>query len=424
MLEIKKSKRFFNVILLFPSSNNSAMSISVRFVLLASFSLLFSACKKDAHEEEQPAISAESDVLQSLFGDNINLESLYNYSNQPIPDYITQDNSGNEAIDNATATLGRVLFYDKQLSSNNTISCSSCHKQAFAFSDPAPRSTGVNGLTGRHSMRLINSRFSEEARFFWDERALSLEDQTTQPIQDHNEMGFSGENGDPGIAELLDRLETLEYYQELFTFAFGDPLVTEERLQLALSQFIRSIQSFDSRYDEGRALVQADNINFPSFSALENLGKQLFLAPPQFNAQGVRIGGGLGCGGCHRAPEFDIDPNSLNNGITGNPSDPGTPDFAITRSPSLRDIVGPNGTENGPFMHDAVLGDLNAVLNHYNNIILAPGNTTLDPRLRPGGNPQQLNLSLQERNAVMAFLRTLSGTGVYDDPRWSDPFLN
>lgn len=398
------------------------MKACLPFVVVAVATL--SACKKDEPAQTQQGVPTGNSALQEVFGSNIDLGNLANYANQPVPDYITKDNTGDNEIDDATATLGRVLFYDKNLSSDNSISCSSCHQQAFAFSDPEALSQGVNGLTGRHSMRLINARFAEEVRFFWDERAESLEDQSTRPIQDHNEMGYSGENGDPGMDELLAKLEGIDYYQELFGFAFGDASVTEERLQTALSQFIRSIQSFDSRYDEGRALVAADNQNFPTFSALENDGKQLFLAPPQFNAQGVRIGGGLGCAGCHRPPEFDIDPNSLNNGIIGNPDDPGNPDFTVTRSPSLRDVLHPNGSVNGSFMHDAVLADLNAVLNHYNNIVIAQGNTNLDPRLRPGGNPQQLNLNIPERNAVLAFLQTLSGTAVYSDPKWSDPFVN
>lgn len=400
------------------------MKISLPSILLVASIMVMSACKKDDPEENNQGSPAGNVILQAVFGNNINLDNLDNYASQDIPDYIVKDNTNGNNIDDATATLGRVLFYDKNLSSDNSISCSSCHQQAFAFSDPEARSQGVNDLTGRHSMRLINARFSEEVRFFWDERAEDLEDQTTRPIQDHNEMGYSGENGDPGMDELLVKLEAIDYYQELFRFAFGDEAVTEERLQTALSQFIRSIQSFDSRYDEGRALVAADNQNFPTFTSEENQGKQLFLAPPQFNAQGQRIGGGLGCAGCHRPPEFDIDPNSLNNGIIGNLADPGNPDFTVTRSPSLRNVMHPNGGENGPFMHDAVLADLNAVLNHYNNIIIAQGNTNLDPRLRPGGNPQQLNLTVPERNAVLAFLQTLSGTAVYSDPKWTDPFLN
>ena len=77
------------------------------------------------------------------------------------------------------------LFYDKNLSIDNSISCASCHQQAAAFGDLATVSTGVDGVTGRHSMRLAYARFGNEDRFFWDERAPSLEAQTTQPIQDH-----------------------------------------------------------------------------------------------------------------------------------------------------------------------------------------------------------------------------------------------
>ena len=196
------------------------------------------------------------------------------------------------------------LFYDKKLSANNTISCASCHKQQFAFGDTAVQSLGLTGgLTGRHSMRLINTRFSTEVKFFWDERASSLEDQTSRPIQDHVEMGFSGTLGDPDIDSLVRKLNDIGYYNRLFEFVYGDTVITEGRIQNALAQFIRSIQSFDSRYDAGRAMVANDGANFPNFSTLENLGKSLFLAPPPT---------GAGCQGCHRAPEFDIHPNSRN----------------------------------------------------------------------------------------------------------------
>src|SRR5687767_11515430 len=137
----------------------------------------------------------------------IDLSSLSDYANQPIPAYITRNNTpGNNAISNIGATLGRVLFYDKRLSRNNTISCASCHQQARGFSDLATASLGVNGTTGRHGMRLINARFAAEPRFFWDERATSLENQSTQPIQNHVEMGFSGTNGDPNFADLVIKL--------------------------------------------------------------------------------------------------------------------------------------------------------------------------------------------------------------------------
>ena len=129
----------------------------------------------------------------------IDLNNLLNYAGQSKPAYIQKDNTPvANPITNAGATLGRVLFYDKNLSVNNTIACASCHQQRFAFGDTALQSLGLTGgLTGRHSMRLVNSRFAEESKFFWDERAASLEVQTSRPIQDHVEMGFSGANGDP-----------------------------------------------------------------------------------------------------------------------------------------------------------------------------------------------------------------------------------
>ncbi len=209
-----------------------------------------------------------------LVSGTIDLNNLDNYANQPIPDYIIKDNGINNPVTNAGATLGRVLFYDKNLSSNNTISCSSCHMQEFAFGDTSVVSPGVNGLTGRHSMRLINTRFSEEFRFFWDERADSLEMQTTMPIKDHGEMGFSGTLGDPSFADLINRLDTIPYYDDLFQLAFGDTIITETRMQLALAQFIRSIQSYDSRFDEGYASAGGDYApNFANFTPEENQGK-------------------------------------------------------------------------------------------------------------------------------------------------------
>lgn len=358
-------------------------------------------------------------VSAVLVADTIDLNNLFNYENQPVPAYITKDNTDNNELTDEGATLGRVLFYDKHLSSNNTIACASCHKQEFAFGDTAVASVGVNGTTGRHSMRLINARFSDEAKFFWDERADSLEMQTTMPIQDHAEMGYSGTQGDPDLNDLIAELEALPYYEDLFIAAFGDAAITENRIQRALSQFVRSIQSFDAKYDVGRAQAPNDGAPFPNFTAQENQGKNLFLAPPQFNPQGQRIGGGAGCAGCHRPPEFDIDPNSLNNGFLD--AIGGGQDFTNTRSPSLRDVTKANGTVNTPLMHHGGVSDLAAVIAHYNNIVNQP-NSNIDPRLTPGGVGQQLNLTAQESEALVAFLITLAGTDVYTNEKWSDPF--
>ena len=349
-----------------------------------------------------------------LMAATIQLNQLENYVGQTQPAYITKDQMpAQNPITNEGATLGRVLFYDKALSANQTISCGSCHKQAFAFSDTAIQSTGLaQGLTGRHSMRLINVRFADETHFFWDERASSLENQTTQPIQDHIEMGFSGQNGQPDLDSLQRRLASLSRYQILFPFVFGDSAITEQRIQWALAQFVRSIQSFDSKFDLG--LAQTNNLQapFPNFTQQENQGKALFLNPPPQ--------GGAGCQGCHRAPEFDIDPNTGNNGVTAVAGNPTQHDFTNTRAPSLRDLFHPNGSLNGPLMHNGNFTSALQVVEHYNAVPQNPQNLNLDPRLQgPGGN---LNLNATQKDALVAFLKTLSGNNVYTDPKWSDPF--
>ncbi len=360
---------------------------------------------------------------KAAFGSNIDFSNLSNYANQSKPAYITNDNSGTDTIKDTKATLGRILFYDKNLSTNNKISCASCHKQAFGFSDTALVSNGVDGgLTVRHAMRLVNARFSNELKFFWNERAASLEIQTTMPIQDHVEMGFSGAIGRGNLDSLMKKLSNINYYKEIFKNVYGDTIVTESRLQESLAQFVRSIQSFDSKFDVGRALTNNNNNLFSNFTSLENAGKALYLTQPVFDGNGNRISGGAGCNGCHRAPEFDIDPNSRNNGIVGIIGSTGI-ETNNTKSPSLRDLVKADGTLNSRMMHTGQFTSLEDVIGHYNNIPLNRANNNLDNRLRVDGVPNKLNLTSTEVAQLVAFIKTLGGTNVYTDKKWSNPFL-
>jgi cytochrome c peroxidase len=388
--------------------------------LLVLFTLFLTNCtKKDANSDTLDPLTA----AKTAFGTAIDFNALPNYANQSKPAYITKDNAGGNGIIDKQATLGRILFYDKNLSIDNSIACASCHKQAFAFGDTAIQSAGVsNGKTIRHSMRLINARFANETKFFWNERANNLETQTTMPIQDHLEMGFSGQAGRGNMTTLLAKLQAIPYYPELFTWAYGDNRVTETRMQSAMAQFVRSIQSFDSKYDAGRAQVQNDQVAFPNFTANENQGKALFLAAPIFNANSERIGGGFGCQGCHQAPEFDIDPNSRNNGIIGVIGSTDV-DLNVTRAPSLRDVANASGAVNTPLMHTAGVKGLNNMLGHYNDINASARNTNLDPRLKPNNIGQKLLMTPDEITAVIQFLRTLTGKNVYVDKKWSDPFV-
>ncbi len=387
-------------------------------------SLLLTFACSDGNEELVPEVEesdsandsyVSSGSLAEVFGNNLSLDNPLNYANQGVPDYINEDNTEGNNIQDEIATLGRVLFYDKNLSIDNTIACASCHQQSLAFGDDVQLSKGVAGVTGRHSMRLINARFAEEERFFWDERARTLEEQTTMPIQDHIEMGFSGADGDPDINDLIAKMEDIEYMSELFTYAYGDALITEDRMQRALAQFVRSIQSFDSRFDEGRAMVNDDEDDFPNYNQIENLGKALFM-------------GRAGCNRCHQSPEFDIDDRSDNNGVITVAGDPLAIDTEVTRSPTLRDIFDTSGVLNGPLMHDGSFTSFEQVLEHYNDIDIDPANNNLDRRLAGGrrgrpGDGQNLNLNANEVEAIIAFVKTLSGSNVYVDQRWSDPFL-
>jgi cytochrome c peroxidase len=394
---------------------------SLKLISSLIFSILLFSCNKSEVVYED--ISNYPNV-KAAFGTKIDLDNLIDYAGQTIPTYITKDNTtlGN-SITNKGATLGRVLFYDKQLSFNNSISCSSCHQQANSFGDVAVASVGANGTTARHSMRLVNTRFASEFKFFWDERASSLEMQSTMPIKNHEEMGYSGLNGDGTFSDLITKLSSIGYYKELFKFVYGTEEITESKIQSALAQFVKSIQSFDSKYDTGRSQVTSDSDAFPNFTNEENAGKNLFLTATVFDNSGNRISGGLGCAQCHKVPEFDISIISHNNGVIGTINGNGI-DLTITRAPTLRNLVKPNGSLNGPMMHTGGFTTLEQVLGHYGNIIVAPGNTNLDQKLNPTGVGQQLHLTTSEINSVVAFIKTLSGSAVYTDTKWSNPFIN
>lgn len=343
----------------------------------------------------------------------VDLNDLFDYGNQEFPSYISNDNTPfDNPISDPGATLGRVLFYDVNLSSNNAIACSSCHLQEFAFTDTSLVSVGVNGITDRHSMRLVNERFNDEVHAFWDERADNFEEQATMPIRNHIEMGFSGENDDPDFDSLLVKLETITYYPILFEFVYGSPVITEEKIQKAIAQFIRSIQSYDSRYDEGRALVSFNEDQFPNFTTDENAGKDLYFTLP--------LSGGAGCFSCHVGDEFSIVDDCANNGVIGVANNDFQLDLENTKPPSLRDLVNPQGLMNGPFMHDGSLSDLLDVVNHYNTVQPTVNNSNLDFRLI--GSLHSMDINEEEKQQLIAFLLTLTGDDIYTNEKWSSPF--
>lgn len=358
-----------------------------------------------------PASTDQQVVSRSL---NIDLGNLDNYANPALPAFYNNavfrlDNAPpNNPITDPVATLGRVLFYDKKLSINDTVACASCHQQSHGFEDTKQFSVGfAGGLTAKHAMRLGNVRFYQPGTMFWDKRAASVEDQASQPIVNPVEMGWDANAG--GIAALLTKMQGIDYYPVLFNFAFGSATITEARMQTALAQFERAMISSHSRFDTGYAQVFDPTVNnnnlganFPGFTASENRGKQLFLAGPN--------NGGAGCAACHVPPSFALSANSRSNGLDAG-------ETTVFKAPSLKNI----GLSQF-FMHDGRFTTLLQVIDHYDSgVQLGPA---LDNRLQPGGRPQRLNLSAADKQALVDFLGTLTDTTLSSDPRFSDPFIN
>lgn len=344
----------------------------------------------------------------------IDPNALANYAAPALPAYYDAtvdqlDNvPANNAVDNRIATLGRVLFYDKQLSVNRAIACASCHQQATGFDDPSRFSLGFSGasFTSAHAMRLGNLRYWRPGTTFWDRRAASVELQASQPIINPVEMGFDAGAG--GIAALIARLQALTYYQELFSFAFGDSTVTEARIQRALANFERAMISASSRWDTAYAAVfsaTAPNrglaIPLPGFTVQEERGHQLFVNGP--------AAGGAGCAACHVPPTFALAANSQSNGLDAG-------ETRIFKTPSLKSIA-----LSRFYMHDGRFSTLAEVIDFYDAGVQA--GPALDNRLIGGnGLPRRLNLSPADKAALEAFLRTLTDTTLAADPKFANPF--
>lgn len=332
-----------------------------------------------------------------------------NYANPFLPAHLltqvirAQDNTPpNNATTNSGATLGRVLFYDKRLSANNTISCSSCHQAEHGFSDPNRFSTGfAGGHTSRNSMGLTNARYYLRQNFFWDERAATLEDQVLLPIQNSTEMGLT-------LTELVTKIQAEPYYATLFTNAFGNSTVTTDRISKALAQFVRSIVSGSSKYDQGVPL------GFSNFTASENRGRGLF--------------GAAGCAACHGSDNFVPGNLIFNNGLENPYVDKGlgavtglTSDEGFFKVPSLRNIE-----LTAPYMHDGRFATLEQVVEFYNSGVVNHPNLSPPLRNPPGspgaGQPRRLNLTADNKADLVAFLKTLTDTSITTDVKFQDPF--
>ncbi|MFK7920545.1 MAG: cytochrome c peroxidase [Bacteroidia bacterium] len=339
----------------------------------------------------------------------------------PLPDHFFEDLSnlnGNVGIYTPASvlptevpdhieTLGRVLFYDKQLSINNTVSCATCHIQAKAFADTLALSLGFDGSNGeRNSIGFSNVFIPSMRHFFWDAGTDAMATQIKLALESEVEMGMN-----PAL--LKARIENTSFYPKLFQNAFGDSIVTVDRSVAAIRSFVLSMLTLRSKYDFGRSTVGHQTQSFANFSKLENRGKDIFFG----------INSDAQCASCHQGELF-ISNEAVSNGLDFNPTDLGfggvtnlQEDMGKFRVPSLRNIG-----FTAPYMHDGRFASLGELVEHYSTGVSPHSN--LHPFLIDSitSQPKRLNLSPTEKRALIAFLHTLSDTTFIRDVRWSNPF--
>ncbi|MFM9873711.1 MAG: cytochrome-c peroxidase [Fimbriimonadaceae bacterium] len=339
------------------------------------------------------------------------LNTSYDYENLNLPQHYKtdavkkEDNiPANNPITNAGATLGRVLFYDKRLSKNNTIACASCHIQSRNFSDETRDSKGFNGgRTGLNAMALTNVRYYESGHVFWTERDKSIERQAVRPIVDPVEMGTDD------YEVLAEKLKATGFYPDLFNRAFGTPEITRDRIGLALSQFERTLISTTSKFDKALEASKIEDV----LTKEELLGYALFGGPTKemLERNNLKDIPTMACNDCHQTAAFVLSGGKTNNGING-----GRGKFKV---PSLRNIE-----VSGPYMHDGRFSTLLQVLEHYMDGINDGPDT--DNRLRINNDPNQqferFRRSTEEQNALIAFLKSLTDHKYLSDPKYGDPF--
>jgi cytochrome c peroxidase len=284
--------------------------------------------------------------------------------------------------------LGRRLFYDKRLSADSTISCSSCHIQAFAFSNAGNKvSTGIRGQKGtRNAPSLGNIGYRRS--FFWEGGSPSLELQAMGPLTAHDEMGI-------GPSVLVTRLKAIPDYQNAFLSVFSDG-VTMLNVTRAIASFERTIISNRSPYDRYRA------------------GDEKALTPSALRGLELFFGEKGDCYHCHNG--FNFTTETLHNtGLQKTNPDLGlarltgkSEDAGKFKTPSLRNVA-----LTAPYMHDGSVPTLEKALEHYNKG--GEDNPNVDNLMRP------LGLSKAEIADLIEFLKALTDIELTKDPRWAAP---
>ena len=273
--------------------------------------------------------------------------------------------------------LGRLLYFEKRLSKNNSMSCATCHHPYHGFAEPSATSEGVGGTFGkRNAPTVINRLFSKEQ--FWDGRAADLEEQAHGPLTNPIEMAM------PSHDEVVARLKAVPGYGPVFEKAFGTPEVTMERVAQAIASYERTVVSGNSPYDR----FLAGDKDALSPSAVRGLAL--------FN-------GKANCQTCHAGFNF-TDESYHNLGVGMGGSDPDLGRYTVTKAesekgafktPTLRNVA-----QTPPYMHDGSEATLRAVVDFYNRG--GRPNPNLAKEIKP------LGLTPQEATDLVAFMEALT----------------
>jgi cytochrome c peroxidase len=294
---------------------------------------------------------------------------------------------GDNQLTENRVKLGKMLFFDKTLSLDSTISCGSCHFQEFAFADPRRLSLGVNdSLSIRNSMPLFNLAYAQS--LFWDGGVPTLELQVLAPIEDHREMNLA-------LTEAVKRIQANPQYVKWFQKAYNrEPDLYG--LVRAIAAFERTMISGNSRYDQ---------------YAFQ--GKTSALNDTELRGMGIFFGETAECFHCHTGFNFS-DQSFQNNGLYSEYADQGrarvtsrTSDIGRFKVPSLRNIE-----KTAPYMHDGSLSSLEAVIDHY--MSGGKGHPNQSPLVRP------FTLTSQEKSDLIAFLKSLTDESFLRNPKFRD----
>lgn len=405
------------------------MRMKINIVLLVAVGcLMVVACGPD--EVSKPEAPSPNGCQYTV----TNIEN-YPYSPQeyvftpPNGNYPTMPQPTDNKATVAGIELGRYLFYERKLSGNNTMNCASCHQIEKAFTDGLATSKGIDNINGkRSSMSLINVGFAQQAGrnyvYMWDGRFKTLEQQALTPIEDVLEMHANW-------ADVECKLRNSTLYHRLFRAAFGiktNKEITRDLAAKALAQFVRSLVSFNSRYDGNKLRNRQPGVDY-SFTDDETEGYKIFFNDQLTSALDFTLPAAE-CNHCHDSQLFSngtfsnngLDEsqnleNFTDNGygaITGIKIDNGK--FKV---PTLRNIA-----LTAPYMHDGRFNTLQEVLDHYvDHLKYAPNldaNLTNPPT--SGISRGLRTLTTAEKTKIVLFLNTLTDSSYFNKPEWKSPF--